>query len=307
MSAQHAEAADRAPALVVSDQGARLAVPLVSVLTPSLNQGRWLDDALESVRRQTYPSIEHIVMDGGSTDDSLPILEAAPNVIWRSEPDSGQSNALAKAFALSGGEIIGWINADDAYFDCTVIADVVRFFDAHPRTDVVYGHAVLANGEGRVLHAIWVPPYSYRLLRIHNYIIQPAVFMRRRALADRFVDERYGYRMDRELWLRLARDRAFSRIPRILAIDRHHADRKSLTRPDLGAADLARLKREYAIPMSLFSRLAMKASRIVFRFAGVRAAAGVSNSSLAFAGTIDRRSVVLARQIALRRRMMRDD
>ena len=93
--------------------------PLVSILTPSFNQAAWLGDNLRSVACQTYPDIEHVVMDGGSTDGSVDILRAAgDSIVWRSEPDRGQSDAINKAFSLSHGEIIGWINSDDAYFDC---------------------------------------------------------------------------------------------------------------------------------------------------------------------------------------------
>src|SRR5712671_7361166 len=91
--------------------------PLVSVLTPSFNQAGWLADNLRSVAAQTYPSVEHVVMDGGSSDSSIELLERheRAGLTWRSERDRGQSHALNKAFALSSGEIIGWLNSDDAY------------------------------------------------------------------------------------------------------------------------------------------------------------------------------------------------
>jgi glycosyltransferase involved in cell wall biosynthesis len=285
---------------------AALEAPLVSVLTPSLNQGRWLHDAIESVRRQTYPNIEHIVVDGGSTDGSREILESQDGVIWLSEPDGGQSDALAKAFAMSRGDVIGWINADDAYFDEDAVRDVVEFFDANPDVDVVYGHAALVSPVGRVLYVVWTPPFDYDVLRVHNFIIQPAVFIRRRALLDGFVDERYGYRMDRELWLRLARDHVFRRIPRVLAIDRHHLARKSLTRPDLGAEDLRRLVRDYAIPSGRISSVKMKSLRVLFRLAGIPAALGAARAPIAYSGVVGGRMQLLLRQIAYRRRYMRD-
>src|SRR5437868_3953200 len=99
---------------------------LVSVLTPSFNQRPWLKDNLESVSSQSYPNIEHIVMDGASTDGSVEILRnSLHNVRWLSEPDRGQSHALNKAFAESRGEIVGWLNSDDAYFSCDAVGDVV--------------------------------------------------------------------------------------------------------------------------------------------------------------------------------------
>ena len=217
--------------------------PLVSVLTPSLNQARWLSDNLHSVAVQTYPDIEHIVMDGGSTDGSIELLQAAgDNVVWRSEPDAGQADALNKAFALSSGEIIGWINSDDAYFDERVVEDVVAYFDRHPEVDVAYGHAAQVDHNGRIIWMIWVPPFSGRILRIVNFIGQPVAFIRRRALSDPMLDATYHFAMDYELWLRLQRDgRVFRRMNRITAVDRHQPDRKSETISHVLHADISRL------------------------------------------------------------------
>jgi len=101
-------------------------MPLVSVLTPSYQQARWLGENLGSVACQSYPRIEHVVMDGGSSDGSVELLaSASPPVTWESEPDRGQSHALNKAYSASSGEIIGWLNSDDAFWDCDVVADVV--------------------------------------------------------------------------------------------------------------------------------------------------------------------------------------
>src|SRR5258707_986120 len=100
--------------------------PLVSVVTPSFNQGRWLIENLRSVAVQSYPLIEHVVMDGGSTDGSLAVLaDASPSVVWESGPDNGQSDAINKAFRRSSGEIIGWLNSDDAYFSSDVVDKAV--------------------------------------------------------------------------------------------------------------------------------------------------------------------------------------
>jgi len=219
------------------------ATPLVSILTPSFNQAAWLPDNLASVACQTYPMIEHIVMDGGSTDGSVDVLRAAgDSVSWVSEPDAGQSDAINKAFAASSGEIIGWINSDDAYFDCRVIADVVAFFEAHPDADVVYGHCAQIDADGRIIQLLWSPPYDETLLRAVNVLSQPAVFIRRGALTEPMLDATFHFAMDYELWLRLAREgRRFGRIDRIAAVDRHYPARKSSTITDVMDADLVRL------------------------------------------------------------------
>lgn len=210
-----------------------MSAPLVSVLTPSLNQGRWLADNLASVARQTYARVEHVVVDGGSTDESLENLAAAsPAVRWTSGPDGGQADALNKAFAASRGEIIGWLNADDGYADRRAVQWAVEAFEANPSVDVVYGHALLLNESNVVLRVLAVPRFDRRRLRAVNYIIQPAVFIRRRRIEaePRFLDPRLQFVMDRELWFRLAGS-SFLRLDRVLAYDRHQRTRKVLQPP----------------------------------------------------------------------------
>jgi glycosyltransferase involved in cell wall biosynthesis len=221
--------------------------PLVSVLTPSYNQAAWLGASLRSVACQTYRNIEHIVMDAGSTDGTLAILEATgASVRWRSEPDSGQSEAINKAFRESKGEIIGWINSDDAYFDCRVIEDIVACFDAHPDVDVVYGHCAQIAEDGTIIQMIWVPRFMRRVLRIVNFIGQPVAFIRRSALSDPMLDESFHFAMDYELWLRLDREgRRFRRISRITAVDRHQPARKGVAMADVLRSDLGRLAKTH--------------------------------------------------------------
>jgi glycosyltransferase involved in cell wall biosynthesis len=217
--------------------------PLVSVLTPSFNQAAWLPHNLRSIAVQTYPAIEHIVVDGGSTDGSVEVLKAAgASVRWTSEPDEGQSDAVNKAFRESRGEIVGWINSDDAYFDCRVVEDVVAYFTSHPDVDVVYGHAAQVAEDGTIIWMIWVLPFVRRVLRIVNFIGQPVAFIRRSALSDPMLDVTFDFAMDYELWLRLdAQGRRFHRIPRIVAVDRHHSARKGVTMSDVLHSDLERL------------------------------------------------------------------
>ena len=281
--------------------------PRVSIVTPSFNQARWLEDTIRSVAVQDYPEVEHIVMDGGSTDESAAILTASPSLTaWRSEPDRGQSHAINKAFAASTGDIIGWVNSDDAYFDPQVVSAVVAEFERRPALDVVYGHAALVNGAGRVLHALWVPPFNGRLLRRTNFLIQPAVFIRRSALGAELVDEQFHFNMDRELWLRLlAAGCRFRRIDRILAIDRHWAGRKS---DDIPAADQLELERLYHVPRRTTSNAALvKLFTVTRRVAGVRLAGTLASTRLAFDGCQDGRPRLLRRQLLSTRASMPTD
>ena len=172
-------------------------------------------------------------MDGGSTDGSVEILErhVGPELVWRSEPDSGQSHALNKAFSQCRGELIGWLNSDDAYCDRRTVEWMVGLFQAHPDVDVAYGYALLVDEVNTVLQVIGSPPFSRRLLQAVNYIYQPTVFLRRQALEGEgaFVREDLRYVMDRDLWLRLSTRCRFHRLARPVAIDRHQRHRKVMS------------------------------------------------------------------------------
>ena len=273
--------------------------PLVSVLTPSFQQAGWLPDNLGSVAQQDYPSIEHIVIDGGSTDGSQQVLSERgdPRLSWRSEPDRGQSHALNKAFAESRGEIIGWLNSDDAYFGPDVVSAAVDAFERDPDVAVVYGHALLVNAAGRVLQVLWVPRFDRSLLRLHDFVIQPAAFIRRRHLGETLVDESFDYAMDYELWLRLSKRHAFRRIDRIVAVDRHHSARKSYTMLDVGDADHERLAAMYGVRRGALARVARKSWKVASRVLGARLVGGASHEPVVFDAIRDRPIRLLGRQL----------
>ncbi len=127
--------------------------PLVTVITPCLNSSAWLPTCIESVARQTAGSIEHIVIDGGSTDDTLDVLARYPHIRWQSEPDSGQSDAINKGIALARGELVTWLNADDT-LEPNAVAAVLAAWRARPDGGVFYGDcAIVEGGTTRV----WAP------------------------------------------------------------------------------------------------------------------------------------------------------
>jgi glycosyltransferase involved in cell wall biosynthesis/SAM-dependent methyltransferase len=281
--------------------------PLVSVLTPSFGQVRWLADNIASVERQTYRPIEHVVMDGGSQDGSVALLQARarPSLRWWSEPDGGQSEAINKAFRESGGEIIGWLNSDDAYFDPDVVDAAVRIFAARPEVMVVYGHAALVDADGQIVQLIWAPPFSSRLLRLHDFISQPAAFVRRSAVGDRLVDESFHYAMDYELWLRLAVESRFARLDRIVAIDRHHPSRKSYTWHEAAARDGAVLRGRYGVARrSGPIEVAHRSVKVALRVAGATLVMRIERHSNPLGWRLDSRRRLLRRQIMVRRAAM---
>ena len=281
--------------------------PLVSVLTPSFGQARWLEDNVRSVEAQTYASIEHVVMDGGSTDGSVRILEnrSRDGLIWASKPDQGQSDAINRAHERSSGEIIGWLNSDDAYFTRNVVTEAVRVFENHPDVGVVYGHAALVNGAGTLLHVLWAPPYVPALLRWYNFIFQPTVFVRRSVLgrAD-FVNPAFDYMMDWELWLHLSARTRFRRLDQIMAIDRHHLQRKSYTRLDLAVHDRESLLQRYRPPRAASNRLVVKGVKLGFRLAGLSKVAEAARGSDGLAIDVPSVGTIAFRQVAQLRRWM---
>jgi glycosyltransferase involved in cell wall biosynthesis len=201
--------------------------PTVSILTPSFNQGSFIQDCLSSVSNQTYLPLEHIVMDGGSTDSTLDILRNTPGRLsWTSEADQGQSHALNKAFSKSTGEIIGWLNSDDAYADRRVIEQAVSIFQEYPEVGLVYGHSLMIDDHNRILQIAWSPKNAQKLLPILTTFLQPSVLMRRSVLDEPFVEQDLNFIMDRDLWSRLVSKTKFRRLNLIAGVDRHHGARK---------------------------------------------------------------------------------
>lgn len=223
-------------------------LPLVSILTPSFNQGRFLRDCLDSVARQTHPRLEHVVMDGGSTDGSPEILaEAGAAVRWTSEPDRGQADAVNKAFEASTGDIVGWVNSDDGLFAVDSVARVVAAFARDPSAGVVYGDAALVDEGGRILrhHRSRWPAGSLPLV---SPIVQPAAFFRRSVVrpGEPLLRTELHRFLDYELWLRLrARGIRFVHLPAVVAVDRDHPQRKVRTTDEIFVEESSLLVDEY--------------------------------------------------------------
>ena len=206
--------------------------PLVTIVTPSFNQGRFLRRAIDSVLTQDYPSIEFIVMDGNSTDESRDILRSyGDRLTWVSQRDYGQTHALNKGFARSHGEIRGFLCADDVLLP-GAISKVVRYFEAHREWDLLYGHGHFVDEADKVIGIYPTEPFSFRRLREECFICQPATFWRR-SLAKRVgpFNESLRCSMDYEYWFRA--HRAGGRIVNVddfLAQSRIHPEMGTFTK-----------------------------------------------------------------------------
>ena len=203
-------------------------VPLVSIVTPSLNQGRFIRDTIESVLSQDYPKLDYIVMDGGSTDDTLDILRRyGDRLTWKSAPDRGQAEAVNSGFRLAKGEILGWLNSDDTYHPGAVKA-AVGHLAANRDTAMVYGDACYIDEKNTITGTYPTEDFSLSRLAGACIICQPAAFIRRAALhAVGMLDPGLRYCMDYDLWIRLGRRFRIDRIQRFLANSRRYPETKS--------------------------------------------------------------------------------
>lgn len=182
-------------------------LPLVSIVTPSFNQAKFLEETIRSVLEQDYPNIEYILIDGGSTDGSVEIIQKYAHRLayWVSEKDRGQTDALNKGFAAATGSIFAWLNSDDTY-QPGAIRSAVDFLTSHPRVGLVYGDLNFINERGEIVGKF--PAAQTNLVRLRRgyvHIPQPAAFFR----ADLWkkvgpLDPSFYFAMDYDLWVRLA-------------------------------------------------------------------------------------------------------
>ena len=201
----------------------------VSVITPSFNQGKYIERTIESVLNQRISELEYIVMDGGSTDQTVDILKKYDSVLeWRSEKDNGQTDAVNKGLRLAKGDIIGWLNSDDIYYPNAIRA-VLDVFEKNPDINVVYGNAYHIREDDSIIEEYYTEEYSYERLKEVCYICQPAVFFRK-CLVDKYgyLDETLQYCMDYDYWLRLGKGERFFHLPVFIAGSRLYEDNKTL-------------------------------------------------------------------------------
>jgi glycosyltransferase involved in cell wall biosynthesis len=216
-------------------------LPLISVVTPSFNQGCFIGEALASVQLQSYKNCEHLVIDGMSTDCTADVLSShtagkeRANIVWVSERDSGQSEALNKGFRQAKGEIIGWLNSDDRY-RAGCFERVVQAFAENPEVDILYGDYLMVDELGQALQIRREIEFNAFVLLYHRvlYIPTTTTFFRRKIFEEgNWLDEKLQYAMDLEFFIRLsARGYRFKHLSELLADFRLHPESKSCSSPD---------------------------------------------------------------------------
>jgi glycosyltransferase involved in cell wall biosynthesis len=206
------------------------ATPLISVVTPALNNHEFIRETIDSVLAQDYPRVELIVMDGGSTDGTLDILRSyGDRIDWHSEPDKGQSDALNKGFARTSGDLLTWLNADDLIYPGSFQHSVDRFGE-HPDAGLVYGRLDLLRRDGTRWHDdrnVLQGNYE-QLLHWDNFISQPGTLFTRAAWQGcgplSVIDH---YAMDWDLWVKIAAKYPIVYTPHTLAGLRIYSETKT--------------------------------------------------------------------------------
>ncbi len=221
--------------------------PSIAMVTPSFEQGDFVDATIASVMRQGYRSLDYVVQDGGSTDSTAAVLDrwGARGVQTVIEADSGQANAINRGFARVDGDVMGWLNSDDLLLP-GALAAVADVFAARPDIDVVYGHRIIVDAEGRDIGRWIMPPHDDDILRWADYIPQETMFWRREIweAAGGEIDESFRFAVDWDLIARFRDAGArFARIPRFLGGFRVHESQKtSAQMASTGEDEMMRLR-----------------------------------------------------------------
>ena len=205
--------------------------PFISIVTPSFNSEKYIEECIQSVLRQNYPNYEHIIFDGGSTDGTVHIIKKYPHLKWVSEPDKGQTDAINKGFKLAKGEIITWLNSDDSYAADTF--NKVSKLITNTNYCWIAGNIIFIDENNKVF-AKKKPFYSEFLIKYASAsIYQPNVFFHSKILREiGYPDENFHAVMDLEWYIRINKKFKPLLVDEDFAIFRWHKDSKSSSSKD---------------------------------------------------------------------------
>lgn len=224
-----------------------MTMPKISIITPSYNQANFLESTIHSVKKQNYDNYEHIIIDGGSTDGSVEIIEKYESYLtyWESVRDKGQSDAINKGISKSSGDLICWLNSDDLLFD-GALEKIAIAFNQFNDASLIYGSGVKTDHTGKIIiKKIEAQKYSRDKLRKRLYFLQPSMVFKRKIfekIGGLNINSHYG--MDWELALKISKIGKIYHIPHYIGKLRRHENAKTNVGKWIVAKELARISRE---------------------------------------------------------------
>lgn len=208
--------------------------PLVSIITPSYNQGRFIRRTIDSVLKQkeTYPNIEYVVIDGGSTDDTIEILKSyGKRVRWMSQRDNGQTDAINRGLMIAKGEIVAWLNSDDTY-ESNAIAEVVNFFKQNPEASFVHGEGNHIDVDDNFIERYPSEKCSFERFHSSCPICQPTAFWKKKVTNEiGLLNESWNFGMDYDYWIRISKRYDLHFLPIHLGNTRVYKNTKTFNDP----------------------------------------------------------------------------
>lgn len=252
-------------------------IPFISIVTPSLNQGAYIEENIRSVLAQKYPNFEHIIIDGGSTDETIDILKKYDHLIWVSEKDGGQSEAINKGFRKGKGEIIGWLNSDDCYEPKAFFTIVQELNKAEGRY-VVFGDCYAIDEKGnRVGYLKGELPHPkdwFKYWQKDYRIPSASVFFYKDIFKNvGYLDENIHYVMDDDFCLRINEHYQFHYIKKPLARMRIHDRAKTTSRGDMFEREWFGILKKNWANLSLINRYSYLFMALSFKSSVLRESA----------------------------------